>query len=679
MTILNQEEGRYRVLLIGIGGNTEEEKDSFCHAIYKNFGVPLPVLKKIADRCPIILKKNLSLKKAETLAKTLKYYGAIVSVEERRNLLPISLEFQELVPHLLALESSYFKKISGGTWSVIGRAKNISDETLSDTWALIQLFDPLEEFITFEEAPFPINPLPPGESSPFKVIFEGDFAIKKISIAFKNASGQPIPAVDKRKKREWVEVELNDREVHFYSPSWISREAEERSRVVELTEPTEEIVPEKGEEIPAETILPLNQEEGSSFREEIEEKQEGDVEIVSEESLSLNLDEDSSERIFEPSAKDFETPSNLPDEKGYPPEEELKDTFKDDESLQTIPLNVPGELLETIEEETTLSDSESHVDNEEGIGESRVDVSLFEEATQLLEDISENTKEVEVVGKIEEIGKTVEEGKTEEEPPLFPWIDYFRDAVETYYQKPHDIFSIWFESCQKEGEFKSPLHSLLTILVHSRFEQGDSSIQALENTQRVFRLLIQPNLLLEEIPPLEGTPFASGEIWRALFYKAIPKVQQIGNTILEKNRWRAFDLERAIRVIPHMGDKNSQMAIRWIHRLIPDIVALDFSDTPVYIGESLYRVASRLGILDPHFDYYQGRNSMGDIKIQSFAQMAFPQNPVKIEEPMVWMGRVREKGGHCFPTQPQCEECLFETFCPKLYIHFNPSEKGMRE
>src|SRR4030042_1670838 len=103
-----------------------------------------------------------------------------------------------------------------------------------------------------------------------------------------------------------------------------------------------------------------------------------------------------------------------------------------------------------------------------------------------------------------------------------------------------------------------------------------------------------------------------------------------------------------------------------------------FGET-IFIGESLYRVASRLGIVDPHFDTYQGRNSMGDIKIQSFAKIAFPQNPVKIEEPMSWMGREEERGGHCFPIQPRCEGCLFETFCPRLYVHFNPSEKGMRE
>jgi len=677
---LNQEEGRYRVLLIGIGGNTEEEKDSFCHNLSKHFSISLPLLEKIVDRCPIILKKNLSLKKAETLAKTLKSYGASVSVEERRYLLPISLEFQELVPHQLALESSYLKKPSRGTWSVIGRAKNISDETLSDSWALIQLFDAFEEFITFEEAPLPINPLPPGEVSPFKVVFEGDFTIKRISIAFKNASGQPIPTVDKRKKREWVEVEINDESVRFYSPPWISKEVEGRSQIIELTEPAEEMVMEKGKEIPKETVSHLNQEVGSFPGEEIREKQRRDAEEFSEESLSLTLDEDSSERMIEPSAKDFEIAPNLPGGNGYPAGDELKIAFER-ETFQSLPPHGSEELEETIEEGEALGDLEPHSYDEEVIEESRVDVSVFEEATQLLEDISEGTKEIEGEEKIEESGKRgVEEEKVEEEEtPAFLWIENFRDAVETYYQKPHDIFSIWFEECRKEGEFKNPLHSLLTILVHARFEQGDQSIKALENTQRVFRLIVQPNLLLEEVPPLEGTPFASGEIWKELLYRAIPKVQQIGNAILEKNRWRAFDLEQAIQVIPHMGHPNSQMAIRWINKLIPDVVELNFSDTSISIDENLYRVASRLGIVDPHFDYYQGRNSMGNIRIQSFAKLAFPQNPVKIEEPMAWIGGGKEQGGHCFSTQPGCEECLFETFCPKLYIHFNPSEKGMRE
>ena len=128
-----------------------------------------------------------------------------------------------------------------------------------------------------------------------------------------------------------------------------------------------------------------------------------------------------------------------------------------------------------------------------------------------------------------------------------------------------------------------------------------------------------------------------------------------------------------------MGHQNSRMAIRWINELIPDVVEVDFSGTPISIDEGLYRVASRLGIVDPHFDCYQDRNSMGEIKIQSFAKTAYPENPLRVEEPMVCMGRREENGGHCFPTQPRCEACLFETFCQRLYMDFNPSEKGMKK
>jgi hypothetical protein len=39
----------------------------------------------------------------------------------------------------------------------------------------------------------------------------------------------------------------------------------------------------------------------------------------------------------------------------------------------------------------------------------------------------------------------------------------------------------------------------------------------LENTKRVYRLIAEPNLSLMEIPAVEGTSFASGEVlkyWR---------------------------------------------------------------------------------------------------------------------------------------------------------------------
>jgi hypothetical protein len=390
------------------------------------------------------------------------------------------------------------------------------------------------------------------------------------------------------------------------------------------------------------------------------EEQGGDLERFSEESLLLTL---------EPLEKALDSSLSLLEENGYQGGEKSEKVLGHESSEESAPSRSEKMERET-EEEAAWSGLELHSIEEEVAEASRLDASVFEETTQLLTDISESPGEAEV----EEKAAAKEEGV-----PSFSWIEYFRNAVETYYEKPHDLFSIWFEECRKGSEFKDSFHALLTILVHSRFDQENPSIKALENTKRVFRLIIQPNLLLDEIPILEGTPFASGEVWRDLFHRALPKVRQIGNAVLEKDRWNAFDLERLIQVIPHMGHPNSLRALQWINELIGDVVEVDFSDTPITIGEGLYRVASRLGIVDPHFDYYQGRNSMGDIKIQSFAKTAFPQNPVKIEEPMAWMGRGEDQGGHCLPVQPWCEGCLFETFCPRLYVHFNPSEKEMRE
>ena len=653
MIRLNQEEGRYRVLLIGVGDNTEEEKETFCHHISKTYSISFSLLKKIVDRCPIILKKNLSLKKAGILAKTLKSFGGAVSVEARRDFWPISLEFQELVPCRLALESAYLRKTQRGIWSVIGRARNISDETLTDTWVLVQLLDDLEELITFEETPLAINPLPPGEISPFKVVLEGDLFINKASVAFKNASGEPIPAVDERKKREWVEVEIEDERV--LSPPSTSTGSGERFQPIEPTESSEEAMMGKEKGIPSE---PLSLEQAGVspllFGKETRSEPKGDVERISQESLSLSLEP--LEKISEPS-------SSLLEENSHLGVEELE-RGTGDESVGS------EQLEETTGKEEVSRKLELPSDEEVG-EESRLDASVFEEATKLLEDISEGPGEAEAEEKTER--------REEEELPSFPWIGYLREVVQSFYQKPRHIFSIWFEERRKEGEFKDSLHALLTILVHSRFDQGSQSVKALENTQRVSRLIVQPNLSLDEIPPLEGTPFVSGEVWRQLFHRALPKVQQIGKAILERNRWKGFELEPLIQVIPHMGHQSSRTAVRWLNELIPDVVKIDFSDTPVTIGEGLYRVASRLGVVDPHFDRYEGRNSMGDIKIQSFAKTAYPRDPLKIEEPMASMGRGEQRGGHCFPIQPRCEGCLFETFCPKLYLHFNPSEKGMRE
>jgi hypothetical protein len=274
-------------------------------------------------------------------------------------------------------------------------------------------------------------------------------------------------------------------------------------------------------------------------------------------------------------------------------------------------------------------------------------------------------------------GNSETTGSREAEHASLPWIENFRKAIETYYKQPPDIFSVWFESQRGENGFADSFHSLLTILVHTRFDQMSQSKNALENTTRVFKIINHPHLKLEEIPPLEGTQFFSGENWRDLLHRAIPKLQQVSKSILERKRWNGHGLERLIQIIPHMSEKNSRKGIRWINHLIPDIVEIDLSNTPILVEENLYRVASRLGVVDPSFDPYEGKNSMGEMKIQSFAMAAFPQCPLRVEEPMTWEGS-KEEGGHCTPVQPQCEDCLFGGFCPRLYLHFNPSVKGMR-
>ncbi|MGD0917209.1 MAG: hypothetical protein ABSB22_12210 [Thermodesulfobacteriota bacterium] len=630
---MNQHSRKYRVLLIGVGDNTEAKKELFCKNLSEKYGISLPLLKEIVDRCPIVLKKNLSQEKAVALAKTLQSFGAMASVEEKRDFPAIFLEFQEIEPCRLALESSSLRKAENGAWSVTGRVKNISDENLSDTWALVQLFDDVE-LLTFDEVSIPINPLPPGAASPFRLVFEGNLPIQRISIAFKNSSGHPLSATDRRKKREWVEVEVGDRNLAFPSSSFLTSEDEGEPRSIEIAETPEEVSMENHSNIQRENDFPSAQ------------------------TLPLTMEGSSQETISEPEERGGQSTLRIGQEAdGH--REEPGETLG-----QTEPPQPPAfsPLEEGKEERVPFSEPESHTDQPQNISdETPSDAPGREAATPSME------------------GEGIppgENGKGEKELPI-PWIEEFRSSIETYYEKPRGIFFTWFKTQRKGDGFSDSFHCLLTILLHARFDQMSHSEKALENTQRVFKIGIRPDLELEQIPPLEGTEFFSAENWRVLFHRAIPKLQQATNNILEKGQWDALDLERLIQVIPHMSDKNSRMAVRWIDELIPETVAIDFSNTRVSVEESLYRVACRLGVVDPNGEVYQGEDSISDLKIQSFAKAVFPKNPLRIEEPMTWVGR-KEEGGHCFPTQPRCNGCLFETFCPRLHPELNPSEIGLK-
>jgi hypothetical protein len=57
---MNKESGVFRVLLIGIGDNSEEKREVFCKNLSENYGISYVFLKKIVNRCPMILKKKQS-------------------------------------------------------------------------------------------------------------------------------------------------------------------------------------------------------------------------------------------------------------------------------------------------------------------------------------------------------------------------------------------------------------------------------------------------------------------------------------------------------------------------------------------------------------------------------------------------------------------------------------------
>jgi hypothetical protein len=646
---------------MGIGKNTDEEKESFCVELSAKYSIPRSLLRKIVDQCPIVIKKNVTLHKAESLSRLLKSFGAQVTVEVKRDSPPISLEFQKPELQPLALESASLRKNHGGGWNVIGRAKNIASETLNDIWVLVQLFGDFDEFLTFEEVPLTLNPFPQAETAPFKAIFEGDLSIQKLSITFKNASGMPLAALDRRTKPEWIKVDFD--------------EGDEAVMSIVLTRPSRPIPlePHKDETKRNTSPAPLSRDVQAPRAESVPLH----AEIV-EEVVSTPPEKHLEESVLETVSQIGEESKTEIDENWENPfESKKKDIAEGRIEAKTTPVeelqrlesvSLPSSSLaflekkeEEMEEKELDRASEMNRDQEDQpvpFEAPLLDASAFEEASRLIQEISEKNEE------------------KEREPVPFPWIEEFKKSIESYSQKHPDPFSCWFQSQQEKSEFKDGFHSLITILIHARFDQTDEPLKALENTQRVFTLALNPNTAPAPIPALEGTGFFTGEQWRDLFSRALPKLQQVCHGILERRKWEAFEIQRLIQVIPHMSEKSSRKSVRWISDLTPAVVDIDFATLSVSIDENVYRVACRLGVVDPHFDFYQGRNSMGDRKIQAFAVSAFPKNPSRIEDPMTWIGRT-EEGGHCFPSEPQCQGCLFEAFCQKLCLHFDPSEKGM--
>jgi len=627
------EEESYRVVLHSIGGHTEMEKVHFCKEVSAHYGIPLSLMQKIADRCPIVIKKDLPFKKAKLLAIAFQSFGASISVERKKKLSPIFLEFSTDKNWRVELESSHLRKSPGGTWQIIGRVRNVWNEELVDLWTLIQLFDEFGELIAFEEIPLPVNPLPPKESSPFKVMFEGELPFQRITISFKSASGKPLSVKDSREKKEWVEMKIAELQKRTSLPP---------PAVLSEVGSTPPVVPQPSL---------MTEIEGERLEEKEPKRVSEDVRPDEQETQPLRTDGEIRSEIEGLSTDRLEEhePQKEP--------EKLEGLQEEPEASEMILPVIGTEEIHEAEEELHLDD-QTDDPPEEKIGGLDLGLSQPEEADQ---------SPVRFPAIVEE--------KKVKEPIPSPWMDEFRKAIVAYEKKGQDPFNVWFDHLQKEGKFANRYHSLLTLLSYHRFNQTHSSESALENTQKTFHLSLSNDLSIEEIPSLEGTPFFSGEMWRDLYFRAIPKLHEVTRRILEKKEWDPFDLDRLVRIIPHMTERNSHRTLRFIHDKIAE-VTIDVFPLPVEITESLYRVASRLGVVNPFFDHHQGKNSMGDLKVQAFARSAFPDDPGRVEEPMNQLG-AGDEGGPCSSVEPSCQHCPFESFCQKLYIGFNPSEKGM--
>jgi hypothetical protein len=154
----------------------------------------------------------------------------------------------------------------------------------------------------------------------------------------------------------------------------------------------------------------------------------------------------------------------------------------------------------------------------------------------------------------------------------------------------------------------------------------------------------------------------------------------LAEKIVAKKRWQVDDLFKLILFdyrVPYLADKTSRLAVRWLHELV-NYLEIDMRNYKIPVDSLVYRVASRLGVIDPNADKYYGNGSPADVKIQSFVQRLFPKKPWIMDEPLWAAGRRPEKGGHCFPTNPTCEGCIFDSLCPKKFTGFAPESVGMQ-
>jgi hypothetical protein len=218
----------------------------------------------------------------------------------------------------------------------------------------------------------------------------------------------------------------------------------------------------------------------------------------------------------------------------------------------------------------------------------------------------------------------------------------------------------------------------LVVLINSRFEQQTRAEHALENTNRVCMAgALQRVVDRDVVPLLIPRRRMTAERWTDRFSTSQRRLRRLAKRIEATPRWSASTLLACMRSrnynVPYLGLKPSRLAVRWLHVLVPEL-DIDMSDFEIPLDARVYRVASRLGIVDPKVDTYAGAGGPADRKIQAFARVLFPDDPWMLDEPLWHTGRRSSEGGQCSPTTPYCRGCIFEDVCPKRYVDANPSE-----
>jgi endonuclease III len=261
------------------------------------------------------------------------------------------------------------------------------------------------------------------------------------------------------------------------------------------------------------------------------------------------------------------------------------------------------------------------------------------------------------------------------------WLNHFRKTIITYNEnRAPDPFMIWFRKKDAEGFFEGDFERVLTILIDARFDQRTTAENALENTVEVVkRGALKKLLATSDVPSLIPRQNVTAEQWADLFCSSLSKLRALSTRIVTQKDWDAAQLLESMRNefrVPYLGTKTARLAVRWLHELVPG-TKIDMSTYKIPIDTLVYRVWCRLGIIDPNIDKYSGENSPADLKIQAFVAKVSPEKPWLLDEPLWSTGRQPNRGGHCYPTNPNCVGCLFEGICQKGSLDADPSLLGM--